>query len=211
MIKLLLGAHQRLIRTALARCLAQDPDIVVCAEADSWDELLSQARSQAPQVVLADGNMAGIGSAEATRRLLRVNDAMRVVVMAQKGDPSLVNNVINAGAAGFLSKDSAIDELLKAVRTVARGERYISHDVATRLALANGRGVSASPFADLSNREMQVMLLITQGRDTQDIAENLCLSPKTVSTYRYRLFEKLNVKNDVSLAQMALRHGLVEL
>ncbi|MFP5304830.1 MAG: LuxR C-terminal-related transcriptional regulator, partial [Gammaproteobacteria bacterium] len=116
-----------------------------------------------------------------------------------------------AGAAGYISKDSAADEVVTAIRRVHGGGHYVAADVAGNLAASLVKGPSgASPFDQLSQRETQVMLMVTKGYSTQEISDRLHLSPKTVSTYRYRLFEKLGVGNDVELTRMAMRYGLLD-
>jgi two-component system, NarL family, invasion response regulator UvrY len=211
MPRIVIAFHQRLVRSALVRCFSGDHEIEVVADVDSWEEAINQVRMAKPDILLLDANLTSMGSMEVTRRMLRANEATHVVVVAQKGEESLVGNLLDAGATAFLTKDSSVDEVRKALRTVARGERYVSHDMATRLALSTVKRVAKSPFDGLSKREMQVMLLLAQGRDTQQIAHDLCLSPKTVSTYRYRLFEKLNLDNDVKLSHLALRYGMIEI
>src|SRR5690606_37416614 len=116
--------------------------------------------------------------------------------------------LLEAGADGYVTKESAADEILAAVRQVHAGRRYLSADIAREMALGNLGGTSA--VSTLSDREMEVLLLVAEGIGLQDIAERLHVSPKTVATYRYRLFDKLGVSNDVELTRFALRHGLVE-
>ncbi|MCB1726198.1 MAG: two-component system response regulator UvrY, partial [Gammaproteobacteria bacterium] len=121
------------------------------------------------------------------------------------------NQLLDAGARGYISKGSGSEEMLEAIRMVMRGQHYISGDVAQKLTLANFRkGGESSVLGTLSAREMQVMMMITQGQGNQQISDALFLSPKTISTYRHRLFEKLDVANDVELTHLAIRHGLLE-
>jgi len=121
------------------------------------------------------------------------------------------NQLLDAGARGYISKGCPADEMFDAIRAVMRGEHYISNEIARKLTLAKftNRGAS-SPLSKLPAREMQVMLMITQGRSTQEISDKLFISPKTVSTYRHRLYEKLGVSNDVELTHFALRYGLLD-
>ena len=132
------------------------------------------------------------------------------VLSAQTAEPYPMR-LLEAGAAGYLTKDSAGDEIVTAIRRVHAGERYISADIARQLALqAVNKTSGGSPFEQLSAREMQVMIMATGGHSVQEISDKLHLSPKTVSTYRSRLFEKLNVANDVELTRLALRYGVIE-
>jgi two-component system invasion response regulator UvrY len=118
--------------------------------------------------------------------------------------------LLEAGAMGYLTKGCDVDEMIYAIQRVVRGERYIASDIAQQLALGMLPGAEESPFDVLSQREMQILLMITQGQRSQTISEKLCLSPKTVSTYKSRLQEKLHVKNDVELVRLAIRHGMLE-
>jgi two-component system invasion response regulator UvrY len=158
-----------------------------------------------------DVNMPGIGGIEATRKILHAAPTVRVIAVTVLSDEPFPNQLLDAGARGYISKGCGSDEMLKAIRTVMRGEHYISGDVAQKLTIASfrNRGES-SPLSTLSAREMQVMLMITRGQGTQQISDALFLSPKTVSTYRHRLYEKLDVSNDVELTHLAIRHGLLD-
>jgi two-component system invasion response regulator UvrY len=118
--------------------------------------------------------------------------------------------MMEAGAQGYLTKGCAVEEILLAIKTVHSGDRYISADVAQKLALKMVPGGDMSPFDSLSAREMQVMLMLTQGQRTQDISDSLNLSPKTISTYRHRLYEKLGVGSDADLTRMAINYGIIE-
>ena len=118
--------------------------------------------------------------------------------------------ILQLGAMGYLTKGSAAEEMVTAIRKVFRGERFLSAEVAQRIALESLNPTDVSPLDDLSEREMQVMFMITEGLTVNQIAERLFLSPKTVSTYRYRMFEKLGIKNDVELTHLAMKHGAFE-
>ena len=118
--------------------------------------------------------------------------------------------LLQVGASGYLTKGASMNEMIQAIRAVHAGQRYISPEIASRLAFRHVSEEEETPFDSLSERELQVMLMITMGMKVQDIVEKLCLSPKTVNSYRYRIFEKLSVKNDVELTLLAIRHGLIE-
>jgi two-component system, NarL family, invasion response regulator UvrY len=160
--------------------------------------------------VLMDVNMPGIGGLEATRKIIQSHPGLRVIVVTIHVDEPYPTRLLEAGASGYLTKGCAVDEIVDAIQVVHRGERYIGADIARQLALSMLPGGERSPFDKLSQREMQVMLMVTQGHSIQDISDRLCLSPKTVSTYRYRLYEKLGVDNDVELTHLAMRHGMIE-
>lgn len=199
-----------LIRSGISRLLADEDKISVVAEASSGEEAVSIARELRPEVVLMDANMPGIGGLEATRRLVRFDPDIKVVAVTVHGDEPYPTRFMQAGAAGYVTKDAGIEEMIVAIRQVASGKRYLAPDIAQQMALKAVNPEEGSPFDDLSDREMQVMLMITKGQKVQEISEQLFLSPKTVNSYRYRLFEKLKIENDVELTHMAIRHGVIE-
>ena len=210
MIDVLLVDDHELVRSGIRRLLNDAKGIRVVGEAASGEEAISLAASLRPHVVLMDVRMPGIGGLEATRKLLRVSPETRVVVVTALQDEPFPTRLLQAGALGYVTKGSGVEEMVRAIRTVNAGQRYISPQVAQQIALRHIVGEEPGPFDGLSEREMQVLLMITAGRKVQDISDKLCLSPKTVNSYRYRLFEKLGVQNDVELTRLALRHGLIE-
>ncbi|HEX4299380.1 MAG TPA: UvrY/SirA/GacA family response regulator transcription factor [Gammaproteobacteria bacterium] len=211
MIGVLLVDDHKLIRTGIKLMLDKTADIRVLGEASTGEEAVEQARALKPQVILMDVSMPGIGGLEATRKLaMSLPDARVIVLSAQTAEPFPMR-LMEAGASGYLTKDSAEDEIIIAIRRVHAGERYIAAEIARQLALqAVNRSSGGSPFDQLSAREMQVMIMATGGHSVQDISDKLHLSPKTVSTYRSRLFEKLGVGNDVELTRLAMRYGVIE-
>jgi len=211
MIRVLLVDDHELVRTGFRHILEEVADIEVVGEAASGEEAISYVRETPPDLVLMDVNMPGIGGIEATRRILRVNSNLKVIALTVHSDSPFPSQLHEAGALGYLTKGCPAEEMLKAVRLVASGKPYVSNEVSQKLALAQMSGhVDDLPFGKISQREMQVLMMIIQGTKTQDISDSLCLSPKTVSTYRHRLYEKLEVETDVELTHLAMRHGLVE-
>ncbi len=211
MIKILLVDDHELFRTGLRSILQGLPDVEVVGEAGTGEEAVNWVRRSPPDIVMMDVNMPGIGGIEATRKIGRVNGAVRVVAVTVLSDDPFPAQLLDAGAWGYISKGCPASELFDAIRAVSRGEHYISSDVARKLTLAKFTGQGQAPgLSKLSARELQVMMMITQGQGNQDIADALFLSPKTVSTYRHRLYEKLDVANDVELTHYAMRHGLLE-
>ena len=212
MIKILLADDHALFRSGIRSILEEQPDMEVVAEAENGEEAINLMAKVAPDVVLMDVNMPGIGGIEATRRLLRMNPDSRVIALTALDDQPFPNQLLDAGAVGYVTKGCPADELHSAIRQVMQGKHYLCNEVAQRLSLS--KLVSkrdSTPLETLSAREMQVMLMVTQGKKNQEISDTLFLSPKTISTYRTRLFEKLDVSNDVELTHFALRYGLIDL
>ena len=208
MIKVLLVDDHQLIRVGMRKIIEAEAGIVIAGEANSGEEALDLAKTERPDIVLLDINMPGMNGVEATRRLARLPNAPKIIIVSVHTQDPIPTRLLEAGAAGYLSKEAAAEEIIAALKTVAKGKRYLSADVAREIALAQAGG--ESPLASLSEREMEVLLLVADGRNIAEISERLHVSPKTVSTYRYRLFDKLGVDNDVELARYALRHGLLE-
>jgi len=210
MIKVLLVDDHELVRTGIRRLLDDTSGIKVVGEAVSGEEAVLEARKLKPDVVLMDVNMPGIGGLEATRKLVQLDPSLKVIIVTIHTEEPFPTRLLEAGAAGYLTKDCGINEIVNAIRAVIEGERYIGAEIAQQMALTMMPGAANSPFQILSQREMQVMMMVTQGQNVQQISDKLCLSPKTISTYRHRLFEKLNVDNDVELTRLAIRHGILE-
>ena len=207
MIRILLVDDHKLIRVGLRNILIEQPGIEIVGEAGNGEDGVRLARELKPDVVVLDINMPGMNGVEATRKLTRLDTPPKVLIVSVHSQDPVPARLLEAGASGYLTKELAADEILAAVKHVHAGRRYLSADVAREMALAQLSGTS--PLSTLSDREMEVLLLVAEGLGIQEISERLHVSPKTVATYRYRLFEKLDVTNDVELARYALRHGLV--
>jgi len=210
MIRVSIVDDHELVRTGIIRILGDVSDIEVVAEASSGEEAVQMVKTHRPDVVLMDVNMPGIGGIEATRKLTQIYPDLKVIVVTIHVDDPFPSRMLQAGAVGYLTKGCAVDEMVNAIREVSAGRRYISADVAQHLALKLMPGGDESPFDALSPRELQVMLMLTQGTKVQEISDKLCLSPKTVSTYRHRLYDKLGVSSDVALTRLAMRYGVVD-
>jgi len=198
-----------LVRTGITRMLADIDGLQVVGEADSGESALKLARELKPDVVLMDVKMPGIGGLEATRKLLRSHPDTKVVAVTVCEDDPFPTRLMQAGAAGYLTKGAGLDEMVQAIRLAFAGQRYISPQIAQQLALKSFQP-QGSPFDALSEREIQIALMIVGCQKVQIISDKLCLSPKTVNTYRYRIFEKLSVTSDVELTLLAVRHGMVD-
>lgn len=213
MIKVLLVDDHDLVRAGIRRLMedhSSTEGIEVVAEASSGEEAVDLTREHSPDVVLLDVNMPGIGGLEAARRMLRVDADIRIIALTVYEEGPLLKRLIDAGVAGYLTKGCDVGEMVTAIRRVSRGERYIASDIAQRLALGMLPGAESSPLESLSDREMQILLMLTQGHKPQVISQKLHLSPKTVSTYKTRLQEKLNVHSDVDLIRLAMQYGMLD-
>ncbi|NOY62727.1 MAG: UvrY/SirA/GacA family response regulator transcription factor [Gammaproteobacteria bacterium] len=212
MINVLLVEDHELVRLGIKRLLSDVATINVIGEASCGEDAISFVRSHevTPDIVLMDVNMPGIGGLEATRRLLQLQPQIKIIIVTVYAEEPFPSRLLQVGAKGYLTKGCCVEEMTNAIKTVHSGERYIAPEVAQRLALTLLPGGSSAPFESLSDRELQVMLMLTKGQRTQDISKKLCLSPKTVSTYRHRLYQKLDVQGDVELTHLALRYGIIE-
>jgi two-component system, NarL family, invasion response regulator UvrY len=209
LIRVLVVDDHDLVRTGITRMLADIDGLQVVGEADSGETALKLARELKPDVVLMDVKMPGIGGLEATRKLLRSHPDTKVVAVTVCEEDPFPTRLLQAGAAGYLTKGAALDEMVQAIRLAFAGQRYISPQIAQQLALKSFQP-QGSPFDSLSEREIQIALMIVGCQKVQIISDKLCLSPKTVNTYRYRIFEKLSVTSDVELTLLAVRHGMVD-
>jgi two-component system invasion response regulator UvrY len=209
MITVLLVDDHELIRTGVRGILDKAPDIEVAAEASNGEEAVELVRKIDLDVVLMDVNMPGMGGIEATRRVLRVNPKLKVIALTILDDDPFPTRLHEVGAMGFLTKGCPADEMLRAIRAVNNGHHYIASEVARKHTLTEWHGHGDNPFKQLSSRETQVLLQILEGQKNQEISDILSLSPKTVSTYRQRIYEKLDIKNDVELTRLAYRHGIL--
>ena len=209
MIRLLIADDHKLFRIGLQKMLREAQDIKVVGEARSGEEAVALTRELAPNVVLMDICMPGIGGLEATRRITQRDSGVRVVMLTGFEESPYPLQALKAGAVGYLTKTVDADELLKAIKRLILGKRYLSGEIAQQLAVTSFEEVNEDPFGQLSSREMQIMLMVVNCQKVKEISSNLHLSPKTVNSYRYRIFEKLNVGSDVELALMAVRYGVV--
>lgn len=210
MIEVVLVDDHELVRTGFRMILAGQPGIEIVGEAADGEEGLALIRRAKPDVALVDVHMPRLTGIELTDRVRRSKLATRIVILTVVNEAPFPKRLIEAGASGYLTKGCAAEELVRAVRQVAEGRRYLSPDVAEALALGVLDGNRVSPFDALSARELDVALMLAQGRDMQNIASLLKLSAKTVATYKYRLFEKLGVDNAVALADLAHMHGMLD-
>jgi len=209
MYKVLIAEHHQLLSEGISGLLEGDPAIQVCHRAANAEEFFRAAREKRPDVVLLDLHLPPASGLDALRRIRLSMPTLRVICIGlnrRSPHPALV---LEHGAGGLLSLDCTRAELLKAIRTVAAGEVHVGAELAQTL-LHAGLGCKRQPIADLSARELAVMTMLCKGQRLQEISARLCISAKTVSTYRSRVCRKLGVRNDVELTHVGLEHGLIE-
>ena len=209
-IKIMIVDDHALVRNGIRRLLEDLPDMQVVAEAESGEEALEKITKSVPDVILLDMKMPGMDGWEVTRRLSKKAINIKVIALTALSSDPLPEKILQLGAMGYLTKDTNAEEMAVAIRNVAKGERYLGAKIAQKMVISRLQPNHDNPFDCLSDREIQVMLLITQGKPVQDVADQLFLSTKTINTYRYQLFEKLSLKNDVELTHFAMKYGLID-
>ncbi len=210
-IRVLLADDHEIMLNGLRSLLEQEADMVVVGEAKDGREAVAAAREKAPQVVVMDLSMPGMNGIEATRRIAAEQPAVKVLCFSMHGDQGFVGAALEAGAAGYLLKDYAVDDLVQAIRAVAAGETYLCPQIAGTVveAYRAARGnAGPSAYSLLTAREREVLQLIAEGHTNGRIAERLGLSVKTVGTHRERLMAKLDIHTVAELTKYAVREGL---
>lgn len=206
-IRVFLVDDHALVRAGMRMILSGETDIEVVGEAESGEEALPQVRRLKPDVVLCDLHLPGVSGLEVTERIVRGDHGTRVIIVSVLEDGPLPKRLLEVGASGYVGKGGDATELLRAVRDVARGKRYLASSIAQNLALS-GLGGDASPFDALSPRELEIAMMLTQGLRQEEIARRLSLSAKTVNTHKTRLFEKLGIQDSIALARLAAQYGV---
>ena len=200
-----------IVRDGLVGLLAAQPDIRVVGTAADGRDTLREVMKQQPEVVVMDIAMPTMNGIEATRELRDRVPKARVVILSMHSSVEYVFHALEAGAYGYLLKESAAQDVVDAVRAVHVGRRYLCRKIAEMVAEGIGRGPAASPLESLSKRERQVLQLVAEGRSSARIAVMLSLSPKSIDTYRSRLMQKLHIGDVAGLVKFAIQHGLTSL
>lgn len=210
MIRLLLADDHALVREGLKRILAAAPDVEVAAEAATGDEALARVKQDDYDLALVDLSMPGLSGLDLIRRLKLEKPRLRILVLSMHGESQYAARALKAGAAGYLTKDSAAAQLLGAIRKVAGGGVHISETAAAQLLAASARTGDASPHAALSDREFEVFRQLVAGRSLSEIAAALHVSVKTISTHKTRILEKMAMASTAELVRYAVEHRLLD-
>ena len=216
MIKVVLADDHQIVRHGLRSLLSAEPDIKVVGEADNGRAVVRLVQELSPQVVIMDISMPDLNGIEATRQILSDSSGVKVIALSMHSDSLFVLNMFKAGASGYLLKDCALEELVKAVRTVMNRKIYLSPSISDILIKDFVIGWSpedstSSAYSILTAREREVLQLMAEGKTTNQIAESLCISVKTVEAHRKQLMTKLDIHSVAELTKYAIRQGLTTL
>jgi DNA-binding NarL/FixJ family response regulator len=210
MIKVLIADDHAVVRRGLKQILQETPDLIVEAEAATGQEVLDYVRQTPFDVVVLDISMPGKSGLEILKEMKANHHRLPVLILSIHPEEQYAMRVLRAGASGYLTKDSAPEELIKAVRKVAAGGKYITPSIAEKLAWQMEAKDDKPPHERLSDREYQVMQLIASGKTVKTISEELVLSVKTISTYRSRILEKMDLKNNAEITHYAIKNRIVD-
>jgi DNA-binding NarL/FixJ family response regulator len=210
MIKILIADDHPVVRKGLKEIIKDNSDMLVAGEASNGQEVLEEALKKEFDVVVLDISMPGRSGLEVLKQLKRERPELSVLILSMHPEEHYAVRVLKAGASGYLTKESVPDELIKAIRRISTGRKYVSSTLAEKLAFDLENGGEKTLHEKLSDREYEVMCMIASGKTLKEIAEGLCLSVKTISTYRSRILEKMKMKNNAELTHYAIIHNLVD-
>ena len=213
-IKIIVADDHKIVRQGLRTLLEAEPDMNVVGEADNGRATLRLARELKPQVVIMDITMPDLNGIEATRQILAESSEVKIIALSMHSDSLFVLNMLKAGASGYLLKDCALEELVKAIRTVVAQKTYLSpgvSDIVIKDFVSSWSATSSSAFAVLTAREREVLQLMAEGKSTNQIADSLCVSTKTVEAHRKQIMDKLGIHSVAELTKYAIRQGLTSL
>jgi two-component system invasion response regulator UvrY len=208
-IKILLVDDHAVVRMGFKMLIEAETDIKVIGEADSGEAAVKLFQELKPDIIVMDITMPGIGGLEAIDRIMAKDKNTKILVLSAHEDSVHPKRVLNAGAMGYLTKRSAAEELIKAIKSIHQGKRYLEPNIAQQMAITQLSG-ETNPVEILSDREFEVFMALAKGKSTNDIAETLCLSPRTVGTHLYNIKQKLNANNSAEIALIAIRCGLID-
>ena len=208
-LNVLLVDDHSVVRMGFKMLIDSEKDMQVIAEAETGEEGIKKFQEIKPDVIVMDITMPGIGGLEAIERIIAKDKNAKILVLSAHEDSVHPKRVLSAGAIGYLTKRSASEELINAIRTVGSGKKYIESSVAQQLAITQLSGEN-DPTEVLSDREFEVFISLAKGKSTNEIADTMCLSPRTVGTHLYNIKQKLNANNSAEIALIAIRCGLLE-
>ena len=211
MIRVLVVDDHTLVRDSLCRLLDAEDDMEVAGRTGSGHEAVSLAQRHEPDVVVLDYSLPDLDGLEVTRQIVALKGPARILILTMHANEEYATRLIQAGAAGFIVKAASTDELLEAIRKVAGKGVYVTPAIMEKMVTRIGQVRDEAPEAALSNRELQVLLRLARGATTREVSEELHLSMSTVETYRGRILEKLNLRNNSDMTRFAIRRGLIEL
>jgi two-component system response regulator NreC len=213
-IKIILADDHQIVRQGLRTLLAAEPDMKVVGEADNGRKTLGLAHELAPDVIIMDISMPDLNGIDATRQIMLKSPDVKIIALSMHSDSLFVMNMFKSGALGYLLKDCALEELVKAIRTVMRQKTYISpglSDILIKDLTSHWGGVPVSAYAVLTVREREVLQLMAEGKTTLQIAASLTVSSKTVEAHRKQIMNKLGLHSVAELTKYAIRQGLTSL
>lgn len=210
MIRVLIADDHAIVRAGLRQFIGDQPDMQLACEADNGSEALEFIRSNPVDVVLLDIAMPGRNGVDVLKQMKSTHPQLPVLILSGYAEEQFALNLLQAGASGYLSKETAGENLVAAIRNLARGGTYVSDKVGQLLVRTLGNKQNMPPHSALSEREFQVFCRLAKGEPTTRIADTLCLSAKTVSTYRTRILLKMQFNNNAEIVSYALKHGLVD-
>lgn len=200
-----------IVRTGIRMVVEKMSGFDIVGECRDGYEAIDKVTELKPDVVLMDVNMPRMSGLEATRKITELDKYARIIILTIHAENPYPKQMLDAGACGYLTKGCAAQELEDAMKKVCKGQKYVGADIAQQMALSMlPGGKKESPFDILTSREMEVMMLLVRGKKAKEIGEILGLNDKTVATYKYRILEKLELKNEVKLTHMAIRHGILD-
>lgn len=209
MIRILVADDHAIVRRGLRQIVADESDMEVVGEAQTTQEILDLARQEEWDVIVLNISMPGRGGFEALKALKQTHSKRPVLVLSMYPEDQFAVRAFRAGAAGYMTKESAPEELVQAIRKVVRGGKYVSPSLAEKLAAELGEDAERPPHDALSEREYHVLCLLASGKTVTQIAAEMSLSVKTISTYRARLLEKMRMKTNAEVTRYAIEHRLV--
>ena len=208
-IKILLVDDHAVVRMGFKMLIEAEADIKVIGEAEIGEVAVKLFQELKPDIIIMDITMPGIGGLEAIDRIMAKDKNTKILVLSAHEDSVHPKRVLNAGAMGYLTKRSAAEELIKAIKSIHQGKRYLEPNIAQQMAITQLSG-ETNPVEILSDREFEVFMALAKGKSTNEIADTLCLSPRTVGTHLYNIKQKLNANNSAEIALIAIRCGLID-